>query len=67
MGNPTTIIPDPTEAQHETPPHPQPIADADGSPVAVDPTVRKIERGLRDWEKDAEDARLHNPAGQDDD
>jgi hypothetical protein len=65
MPNPTTIIPDPTEAQPNPPPHPQPIADADGSPIPVDPILRKIEGGQRDWEHEAEDARRDNPGNQD--
>jgi hypothetical protein len=66
MPNPTTIIPDPTEAQPNPPPHPQPIADADGSPIPVDPVLRKIEGGQRNWEQEAEDARRDKSGKQDD-
>jgi hypothetical protein len=62
----TTIIPDPPKAQLNPPPHPQPIADADGSPIPVDPVLRKIEGGQRDWEKEAEDVRRDDPGNQDD-
>jgi hypothetical protein len=70
MRTPTTIIPDPTEPEVDpndpAPPHAEPIADADGSPIPVDPILRRIQGGQRDWEKEAEDGRLDTPRGRDD-